>query len=37
MEIPEAQGLERMCHPAPWQALKRRTGALERLMVETCA
>jgi transposase-like protein len=26
-----------MCQPALWQALKRRTEALERLVVETCA
>jgi hypothetical protein len=36
-EVPQVRGIDGMCQPALWQALKRRTEALERLVVETCA
>ncbi len=37
MDVPQVRGLEGVCQPALWQALKRRTEVLERLVVEMYA
>jgi len=37
IDVPQVRGLEGLCQPALWKALKRRTDVLERLVVEMYA
>ena len=37
IDVPQVRGMEGLCQPTLWKALKRRTDVLERLVVEMYA